>query len=92
MVEDGNAHEFAHGRQAQHAHFSGLAAGVERVVFVQLARGDMPEHARARFALLAMRGGDVRAGDEAGGAGDGGGSQEAAAGEAGLFRGLVGHG
>ncbi|MNR08874.1 hypothetical protein D3C85_1250510 [compost metagenome] len=93
MVEDGNAHELAHGRQAQHAHFAGLTAGVEGIVFVELARRDMPKHAaRARLALLAMRSGNLRAGNEAGGAGDGGGSQEAAAGEASFFGGLVGHG
>ncbi|CUI31666.1 Uncharacterised protein [Achromobacter sp. 2789STDY5608621] len=93
VVEDRDAHQFAHGRQPQHAHFARLAAGVEGIVFVQLARRDVAALAGgAGLGVLAVGGGQLRAAHQAGRAGDGGGSQEAAAAQAGFVGVLVGHG
>ena len=40
-VEHGNTHQLAHRRQADDAQLAGLAAGEERIVFVELTRGDL---------------------------------------------------
>src|SRR5690606_16291148 len=84
-VEHRDAHEFTHGRHAQDAHFAGVAAAPEAVVFVELARFDV--HLVAVLLGLCGRhahhaGAETGTGD----AGECGGAEEAAAGYASLFR------
>ena len=41
VVEYRDAHQLAHGRHTENADFTRLAAGVEDVVFVEIARGNV---------------------------------------------------
>ena len=41
VVEDGDTHQLTHGRHAEDAQFAGLTAGVENVVLVKVARGNV---------------------------------------------------
>ena len=67
-VEYRHAHQFAHRRKPDNAHFSGLAAGEEGVIFVEFARGYFslldrgPRCRRFRRRRLGLR---VRSGDKA---------------------------
>src|SRR5690606_24594333 len=85
-----DAQQFAHGRQAQDADFAALPAGVEGIVFVQFAGGDLDALVAFAFGVLGV-GGQV-CGAHGGSPGQGCGAEESPPAQAGFVAGVVGHG
>ena len=54
VVKHRDAHQLAHGRHTENADFTGLAARVENVVFVEIARGNVITGFGGRFGARGL--------------------------------------